>query len=630
MRKDLTFKNDIRNKFWQFSILPIFFLSIIFMVFIYFTLEGTYERSHVRILKSFDYSLNSFFKSTLEKIEYIKDNNMDCTDMKFTISHNNEFESIIVLDKNGIVLQSYYDDENSSFKGFDFSNNRVFKKFIRNNKKPFFSNINFSPFSNKRVISYIFEYSDKIYMINLNIEGINKYIQYVNKTFEGQMIVVDNNGKYIVNTTKSEINNESFYNTQLYTYIKNNQNEYKYIEFFNEYTQKDNYFTFMINKYTKWTIILIDNNDNLDDILIKIGILLAFFILVLSIITIIVASKVTHKTLDPIYEITDKMDKFANDITQSSYLSEDIAYPMFRKIVRSFNKMQDKIILRENELVNLNTTLEEKVKDKTKQLEYVNKNLHKKVQHEIKLNTQKEKILFEQSKMAAMGEMIGNIAHQWRQPLSLISTVTSGLKFKYEMGMFDEKEYLNSLDKILNSTTYLSNTIDDFRNFFKKDKEVKEFDIKALIDKSITLMGNSFTVNNIKLEINVEYTLLNGYENELLQALLNILNNAKDALKTKEDNKVIIISTEIKDDNIKIYVQDSAGGIPLNIIDKIYDPYFTTKHQSQGTGIGLFMTKEIITKHMNGNIEIENKTFPYDNQTYTGALFIITIPKKLK
>jgi len=630
MKKGLTFKNDIRNKFWQFSILPIVFLSIIFMVFIYFTLEGTYEKAHVRILKSFDYSLNYFFKSTLDRIEYLKKNHMHCKDIKFTISQNSEFESIMILDPKGTVIKAFYKGEDRSFNGFDFSNNRVFKEFIKNNKKPFFSNINYSIFSNKRVISYIFEFEDKIYIINLSIKEINKYIQYINKTFDGQMIVVDNNGKYIIDTRSDILNNKSFYNTQLYNKIMDNKEEYKYIEFVNENTNKDNYLTYMINKYTKWTVILIDNNDKLDDILIKIALLLVLFIGILSVITIIVASKVTHKTLDPIYDITDKMDKFANDITQTTYLSEDVVYPMFRKIVKSFNKMQEKIILRENDLINLNTTLEEKVKDKTKQLEYINKNLHKKVEHEIKLNTQKEKILFEQSKMAAMGEMIGNIAHQWRQPLSLISTVTSGLKFKYEMGMFDEKEYMSSLDKILNSTTYLSNTIEDFRNFFKKDKEIKEFEIKELINRAITLMGNSFSVNNIKLEINIEYTLLSGYENELLQALLNILNNAKDALKMKEDNKVIIISTRVENDNMIIAIQDSAGGIPNNIIDKIYDPYFTTKHQSQGTGIGLFMTKEIITKHMNGSIEIENKTFEYDNQTHTGALFIITIPKKLK
>ena len=229
-----------------------------------------------------------------------------------------------------------------------------------------------------------------------------------------------------------------------------------------------------------------------------------------------------------------------------------------------------------------------------------------------------------------MGEMIGNIAHQWRQPLSLISTVSSGLKFKYEMGTFNEKEYVSSLEKILESTNYLSNTIDDFRNFFKTDKEVVEFSIQSVITKSINLMGNSFTSDNVSLELNINNQLVIGYENELLQSLLNILNNAKDALKEKEDNKVIIISTDIINDILRINIQDSAGGVPQDIINKIYEPYFTTKHQSQGTGIGLYMTKEIIVKHMNGQIEVSNTEFEYNNNKLTGALFSISIPLKLQ
>jgi len=631
MKKQLTFKNDLRNKLWQFSILPILFLSLVFMAFIYLTLENSYEKDHIRILNSFEYRLNYFVKTTLKKINNLKNENMSKDEISFMFTNNNEFESMMILSQDGIVKKSFFKDTKTTFNGFDYSSNKIYKKFIKNKNKPFFSNINFSSLTNKRSISYIFEYNKDIYLINLNIKEISKYIRYLNSLFDGQIIVVDKNGKYLVNTRSANISNKSFFNTQLYTQVIKKYKQFQYIDYYDEKLKKDNHMTFMINKNTQWTIILLDNENKLDNIIRNISILLFIFISVLSLIIIYVASKVTSKIVKPIYDITNQMDKFSNDKhVNSAYLSEEIEYPMFKKIVKSFNKMQDKVVKRENDLIELNMSLEDKVKEKTIQLEQINNSLHKKVQHEIKLNTQKEKILFEQSKMAAMGEMIGNIAHQWRQPLSLISTVSSGLKFKYEMGMFNEKEYFNSLDKILNSTTYLSNTIDDFRNFFKKDKEINEFDIKKLINKAITLMGNSFTSNTINLKLNINNNLILGYENELLQAILNILNNAKDALKDKDSDKLIIISTLQDNENIKITIQDSANGVPANIINKIYDPYFTTKHQSQGTGIGLFMTKEIITKHMNGTIEVENKKFNFDNTEYYGAVFTISIPIKLE
>jgi len=631
MSNQLTFKNDLRNKLWQFSILPILFLSFIFMIFIYLTLENSYEKDHIRILKSFEYRLNYFVDSTLKKINNLKDEKINKDEVDFIFSNNNEFESMMILSKDGIVKRSFFKDTKTSFNGFDYSSNKIYKKFIENKKKPFFSSINFSSLTNKRSISYIFEYKNNIYLINLNIKEISKYIQYLNSLFDGQIIVIDKNGKYIVNTRTEDISNKSFFNTQLYNNVIKKYKQFQYIDYYDEKFKKDNHMTFMINNNTQWTIILLDNENKLSNIIKNIAILLFLFIVILSLIVIYVASRVTSKIVKPIYEITNQMDKFSNDKhISSSYLSEKIQYPMFKKIVKSFNKMQDKVIKREKDLIQLNISLEDKVKEKTIQLEEINNSLHRKIQHEIKLNTQKEKILFEQSKMAAMGEMIGNIAHQWRQPLSLISTVSSGLKFKYEMGMFDEKEYFNSLNKILNSTSYLSNTIDDFRNFFKKDKEIIEFDVEQLINKAISLMGNSFSSSNIELKLNIKKINISGYENELLQALLNILNNAKDALKNKSKNKIIIIAISTKDEKLIITIHDSAGGVPNEILNKIYDPYFTTKHQSQGTGIGLYMTKEIITKHMNGIIEVQNKDFTINSISYYGALFTISIPMNLK
>lgn len=245
-------------------------------------------------------------------------------------------------------------------------------------------------------------------------------------------------------------------------------------------------------------------------------------------------------------------------------------------------------------------------------------------------NIKKEKLLIQQSKMAAMGEMLENIAHQWRQPLSVISTCTSGIMLQKEFDTLNDEILNDSLKNIMNTTSYLSNTIDDFKNFFERDKQKSEFNVNDLIDKTIDLVEMSFSSNDIELIKDFNDSInINSYKNELMQVLLNIINNAKDALLSNnndlETKKIISISLYKNKDKIVIDIRDNAGGIPEDIKDKIFEPYFTTKHQSQGTGIGLFMTQEIVKKHMEGEILIKNESFKYENEELFGALFRIII-----
>ena len=237
------------------------------------------------------------------------------------------------------------------------------------------------------------------------------------------------------------------------------------------------------------------------------------------------------------------------------------------------------------------------------------------------------KLMESQSKLASMGEMIGNIAHQWRQPLSLISTIASGIKVQMEFGLFDKKNVIPDMDNIIKQTTYLSNTIDDFRNFIKNSNEKGEVQISNIIHKTLSILNPSIVNHNIKIILNIHDNIeIIGYENQLIQALINILNNAKDALeenvKSSED-KLIFIETKNVQDGLVLKIKDNAGGIPENVIDKIFEPYFTTKHKSIGTGIGLSMTHQIITKHHNANIFASNETYEYENKTYPGACFTI-------
>ena len=240
-----------------------------------------------------------------------------------------------------------------------------------------------------------------------------------------------------------------------------------------------------------------------------------------------------------------------------------------------------------------------------------------------------EKILYQQSKMASMGEMIGNIAHQWRQPLSVISTIASGIMVQKEYGMFKEDHLVDDMDKIVKQTAHMSKTIEDFRDFFKSDKEKILFNVKDTIRQNIDLIEASFKNHNITIDPKINQDIeLFGYQNELTQALINILNNAKDQLikLDKEELKLVSIETIIQNNMVEINITDNGGGVPKDIIDKVFDPYFTTKHQSQGTGIGLYMTHEIIVKHFNGQLYVTNVDFTYENKTYTGARFTIALP----
>ncbi|MDD2292018.1 MAG: PAS domain S-box protein [Aliarcobacter sp.] len=241
------------------------------------------------------------------------------------------------------------------------------------------------------------------------------------------------------------------------------------------------------------------------------------------------------------------------------------------------------------------------------------------------------KLMESQSKLASMGEMIGNIAHQWRQPLSLISTIASGIKVKVDFGLFDEKEIIPDMENIIKQTNYLSNTIDDFRNFIKNSNEKGEVQISNIINKTLSILNPSIVNHNIKMILNIKDDIkFDGYENQLIQALINILNNAKDALEENvkaDKNKLIFIETKNIPNGLVLKIKDNAGGIPENIIGKIFEPYFTTKHKSIGTGIGLSMTHQIIIKHHNANIFASTETYEYENKTYTGACFTIIFNK---
>ncbi|MDD2699336.1 MAG: ATP-binding protein [Arcobacteraceae bacterium] len=239
-------------------------------------------------------------------------------------------------------------------------------------------------------------------------------------------------------------------------------------------------------------------------------------------------------------------------------------------------------------------------------------------------NLHQQEILSQQTKLASMGEMIGNIAHQWRQPLTVISVASSGMKLQQEYGLLSDEKLVENLDLITRNTQYLSQTIEDFRTFFNNEKEKTPFNIKENIVQVINLFQDAFRNDNIIIIANIDDISIISYQHDFKQILINLIKNAKDAIK---NDGYIIITTNKNENKIIITIQDSGGGISNEIIGKIFEPYFTTKHQSQGTGLGLYMVYELIVNNFNGTLEVENLGFDYNFTHYYGACFKITLDK---
>ncbi|CAM3847283.1 ATP-binding protein [Arcobacter cloacae] len=281
----------------------------------------------------------------------------------------------------------------------------------------------------------------------------------------------------------------------------------------------------------------------------------------------------------------------------------------------------------DKKLSELNQDLEKKVEEKTYELKLLNENLEKEIEDEVEQNRQKDNMLFQQSKMASMGEMMENIAHQWRQPLSFISTSASGIRLHKEFNTLSDELLDEAIENIMNSTQFLSNTIDDFRDFYKTDKVKSKFNVKEIIEKTLKLTSSRFTNRAIKVIKDIDEIFIFGFENELIQVLVNILNNARDELeKLPNDERFIFVTLKQKEDKVIISVKDNAGGVNEKIINRVFEPYFTTKSDEKGTGIGLYMSNEIITKHFNGKIHVQNEVFIHQQKEYKGANFVIEVP----
>lgn len=269
--------------------------------------------------------------------------------------------------------------------------------------------------------------------------------------------------------------------------------------------------------------------------------------------------------------------------------------------------------------------LNDEIVEKNDMLRELNANLNTRVQEAVEANRQKDRIMFNQSKNAAMGEMINMITHQWRQPLSSISALASKLKLMAQLGPVEGKALEGEMQQVIDSSVYLSRTIEDFKEFFKPDREKTDVMVESVIDEALKFSAHPIAIGGITVHQNIR----NGgetvtiYKNELIQVLMNLLKNAVDQLNSKEmEKKQITITTTIDNGVLTIRVEDNGGGIPGHVLPHIFDEYFTAKEG--GTGLGLYMSRMIMQERFDGTVEAENIAGA-DGEP-VGAQFTLTLP----
>ncbi|MEV9615431.1 PAS domain-containing sensor histidine kinase [Aliarcobacter butzleri] len=255
------------------------------------------------------------------------------------------------------------------------------------------------------------------------------------------------------------------------------------------------------------------------------------------------------------------------------------------------------------------------------QLENLNSSLEKRIEDEIKKNTKQQHMIMQQNKLAQMGEMIENIAHQWRQPLAQINSSIILIDAILEKHNFKDTLVENKLTEIESLTSYMSKTISDFKNFFNPNKKKTIFNVEEAIQKANDVLKGLINSHHIQMEINIEKDLkINSYLGELQQVILIIINNAIDALIHMNIHfPKILINAYTDNESLVIHIEDNALGINSDLLDKIFEPYFTTKHKAQGTGLGLYIAKMIVENSLLGLLSVENKQ--------NCACFTIKIPK---
>lgn len=367
-----------------------------------------------------------------------------------------------------------------------------------------------------------------------------------------------------------------------------------------------------------------ENNSEIQEFVSSIINELTIVTLLMIMLVIFIAMWMSSYIVGKISNLINATHKFSNG--NFDYKINSTSLDEIGELEKSFDNMASKIETLLRDQKDLNEHLEEKVLEKTAQLQKINLDLQAIVANELAQNRQKESLLIQQSKMATLGEMMSSIVHQWMQPLNAINFLASSMVFKAEIQEVSKEEIIENSNNITKQIEHMSQTMHDFKNFFKPT-QAKQFEVNELCKNAINLVKGIFNIKGIELQYTgCAEVYSSGYPNELIQVLINLFNNARDIILEKSiDSKVIMINSTIENDDILITVKDLAGGIPEEILDKVFEPYFTTKGDN-GTGIGLYMSKAIAQKS-SGDLSVENYTTTENQLECKGAKFTLTIKR---
>ena len=554
---------------------------------------------HYRILKQVEQESDNIISHIEYLGNYVKENYPKKKHALLTglTTVQKNISTILILNNDGILKDFGSHIKTPIFKGFDYSNMKNFLT-IKNGTDNHWSEVYLSTATSLPAISYTFRIDkNNIAVLIINLNSLNDFARkFISRDGSSMVRITDKNGIFLAHPDRPKfiLQRKNIFESSLYKKFLSKNKQYKQIRFINK-IGSNTIGIYTISKKLNWYIIVKDSYNSLFGTFNTLMWFIVLFILFLISISIYFSIRLSKSILKPLDIINSNID--------------DIAHG---KHIKNINKKTNYIELdklRSNILI-----------------------MQNKIIHREKQNRQKDKLLAQQSKMASMGEMLENIAHQWRQPLSVISTASSGIKMQKEFGISSEKQEIEILDTITSTAKHLSKTIDDFRDFFKPNKKKQLFSLYEVYKKTLGILKSKFKNKSIEVIENIQDIQLYGLDGELVQVIMNILNNARDILENKDQRKLIFVDIYRKNNEAILKIKDNGGGIPNNIINKIFDPYFTTKHKSQGTGIGLYMSEEMITKHMNGTILVENQEYLFENKNYTGACFTIILPisKKTK
>jgi len=594
-----TLKAKITKYFILFSIVPLIIASIVILKQMQESKESSVYLKQKQILNLTIEEINEL-TSDVENVGVFIKNKYNILGHKILANIGKLQKNIstaIVLDENGLILDFHSNEKNKLYKGYD-SSYQDYYTGLKNNDA-YWSNVVLSSFNSTVSISYSFKIEDnKIAVLIINLSSLNDFTKKFKSENSNYMIrIIDKSSLYLAYPEHEQYvqQRKSVFNSELYKDVLSKNLEFKQVAF-NSIEDKYKIGIYAVIEKLGWKVVVQEDFDYIFKEFIEIIWSLLIFILFLILLTTYFSIKLSKSILKPLDVINDNMNQVSHgkklkDITLTKY--KELNY-----LINNFTLMDDK--LKKRELA---------------------------VEEEVRKNKIKDNQIFEQSKLASMGDMIGNIAHQWRQPLSIISTSATGIQLQKELNSLSDEKLFKACENINEQAQYLSATIDDFKNYIKGERVLENFDINSCVKSFINLIESSAKDNNIKLVLNLnEGLFIDGYRNELQQCLINIYNNAKDALEENNvSSKLFIINTYKSDDKIIITLHDNASGISDEIINNIFEPYFTTKHKNMGTGLGLHMAYNLIVDGMNGDISVYNDTLEHNDIKYTGARFVIKL-----